>query len=78
MSTSITQQTWQIVIHDQLELHSRLRYWSVAVWTDYESNALAQCHWQNDNFDWEKYELSTESLNSLVLTASAIIKGEQK
>lgn len=78
MSTSVTQKTWQIVVHDQLEMHTQLRWWSVAVWTDYDRDDLAQCHWQNDNFDWNKYELSGESLETLITVAADIVERGRK
>lgn len=86
MSTSVTQGDWQIVIYDQLELHTRLRWWSVAVWVDFdrlapiagEIRGKARCLWEKDNFDWDKYELTSDTLESLVAEATEFIKGEQK
>lgn len=78
MSTSVTQDSWEIVIYDQKELHTGLCYWAVDVWQDFDALDRAKFLWGDDNFDWDKYELTPDTLETLVAKAAEFIKGQQK
>ena len=86
MSTSITLNDWQIVIYQQKELYSKLEYWVVEVWQDFDQLAPKSGEkqgkakrfftWNNLNDEDTGYSLSTETLDTLVQKAIALIKGE--
>lgn len=78
MSTSITKGSWQIIVFDQKEMLSELRYWVVQVWEDYDQDVLSNCLWSDDNFDWDSYKETDITLESLISKALEFIKGEQK
>jgi hypothetical protein len=83
MSTSVTKDAWEIVVYDQNELLSGLRWWAVQVWQNHEflqsdNSSRAKCLWSADNFDWDNYTLTDETLESLVSRAAQFIKEQQK
>lgn len=88
MSTSVTINDWQIVIYQQKELYSELEYWVVEVWQDFDQlsplpgekqgKAKRLYSWDNLNDDDTGYSLSSDTLNTLIEKAIALIKGEKK
>lgn len=82
MSTSITKGTWEIAIYDQKEMISELHYWRVDVWQNHDflrsdNPSQAKCLWSRDNFDWDNYKLTEDTLDTVVGKAVEFIKGEQ-
>ena len=85
MSTSVTQGAWEIVVIDQKELYSELRYWVVEVWQNLDmlgSNKpdLAECLFSVDNinYNYSQSTLTDDTLESLISKAVEFIKGQQK
>jgi hypothetical protein len=83
MSTSVTKDGWEIVVYDQKELLSGLRWWAVEVWQNHEllgsdNPSRAKCLWSEDNFNWDNYTLTDETLEGLVAKAALFIKGRQE
>lgn len=83
MSTSITKDRFEIVIYKQKELLTELDWLAVEIWQNFEmlgsSNPRqAKRLWAYDNFDWDKYELTEDTLENLLSKASEFIKGKQK
>ena len=78
MSTCITQDGWEIVIYDQLELLTDQRFFEVDVWTNYDLLELGKAKqlFSTSNFDWDKKELTKETLSDLVNQAVKFIEGE--
>ena len=83
MSTSITLNDWQIVIYNQKELYSKLEYWVVEVWQNFDQLApepgeksKAKCLLGLDNLDPNDsgYSLSSDTLETLIAKATAFIK----
>jgi hypothetical protein len=88
MSTSITINDWQIVIYNQKELYSKLEYWIVEVWQDFDQLApkpgdekgKAKCLLSISNLDSNDsgYSLTSETLQTLTAKATAFILEENK
>ena len=85
MSTSITKGAWEIVVIDQKEMYSALRYWVVEVWQNLEmlgseKPQMAKCLFSIDNINYNYAEstLTNDTLESLISKAVEFIKGQQK
>ena len=87
MSTSITKFDCQIVIYHQHEMLSKIDYWVVEVWQDFdrlkpegnEKVGKAQQLFGIDNMDWNnKYQLTDDTLESMVAKALDFIKQTTK
>ena len=78
MSTCITKDGWEIVIYDQLELLTNQRFFEVVVWTNYDLLELGKAKplFSTSNFDWDKKELTKQTLSDLVNQAVEFIEGE--
>lgn len=88
MSTSITINDWQIVIYQQKEMYSKLEYWIVEVWQNFDQlaprpgeaqgKAERLYSWDNLNYSDTGYSLSNDTLETLIEKAISLIKGEKE
>jgi hypothetical protein len=83
VSTSVTKESWEIVVYHQKELLTELHWWAVEVWENFDllgsdNPSRAKRLSSYDNFDWEKYKLTEDTLETLLGKTAEFIKGEQK
>ena len=88
MGTSVTKYDCQIVVYFQKELYSKIEYWVVEVWENFdelkpygnEKTGKAKCLMSIDNMSWEPgdYKLTDETLESLIAKATEFIREQTK